>query len=64
MGTGDCIFTLLDLFQAVKEKKAVVVPALWLWRKPHPAAFVINLSGIIILDMINKGMFIYKKEVE
>ena len=64
MEAGQQIYSLEDLFGAMKEKKAIVTPALWLWRKPKPAAFIINLSGIIILDMITKGMFIYKKEVE
>lgn len=64
MDAGNRIYSLMDLSEAVKNKQAVVIPELWLWRKPRPAAFVINLSGAIILNMINKGMFIYKKEVE
>lgn len=56
------IRTLEDLRVAVSARRAVFVPGYSVWKNPRPAAFVINMSGTMILRMIRKGMFLYEKE--
>ena len=46
---------------AVKSKKAVVVPKGSNWSKPRPAAFMINLPGVVLLRLFDLGMYIYNK---
>lgn len=62
MALGRPITTLEGLEWARKNRKAVIVPDSWAWRKPLPAAALINQQGHILLDLFNLGMFIYKKE--
>ena len=57
---GIRIYNLGQLNEAVKEKRSVIVPTS-AWRKPLPAAFMLNLSGAILLKCFDLGMFIYEK---
>jgi hypothetical protein len=59
--TGRQMFTLSDLILAAEDKESVVCPASYSWRKPKPAAVVINLSGLIIYRLLNRGIYIYEK---
>ena len=56
------IRTLHDLHDLRDERRSVVCPALAMLEKPRPAAFVLNLSGEIILRCIKSGMFLYEKK--
>jgi len=58
---GHQIHNLRELKQAANERRSVVVPKVKVW-KPWPAAVMINQQGWVLLDMFNKGMFIYEKE--
>ena len=62
MAQGAQILTLQGLAWAVKNRKAVVVPKSWVFGKPRPAAVIINLQGKLLLDLFEKGMYIYKKK--
>lgn len=57
---GDKIYTLEELVWARTQKRAVVCSA-YCFRKPTPAAWVINLSGDMIHKLISGGMWVYQK---
>ena len=44
------------------KKRSVVVPESGPWRKPRPAAFMINLPGAVLLRLFEMGMHVYEKE--
>jgi hypothetical protein len=52
--------SLNHLKQLSLERRAVVCPKLSCWNKPHPAAFVINLSGFVLCNLLFSGMFVYE----
>lgn len=52
---------LENLWRAAKNKKAVVCPDLPAWKKPTPAAFMINLTGSTLLRLFDHGLYIYSK---
>lgn len=54
------ITNLFQLEQAAEDKRAIVVPKHDAWKKPNPAAWIINLSGIALLGLFKLGMFVYK----
>jgi len=58
---GAQIYSLHGLAVYVRQKRAVVSPKSGNLKGPLPAAFVINLSGWIILRMIEHGLFVYEK---
>lgn len=68
MGCGKQIKTLEGLRRAALDRKSVIVPNAEHvrfsppWNKPKPAAFMINLSGHILVHLFGIGMYIYKKE--
>lgn len=55
------ITTLLELKEARDNKRAVFTPGVHCFKKPCPAAFVINYTGEILLRLFTSGMFIYEK---
>ncbi len=57
------IHNLPDLQCAVLRKQAVIVPKDRCWDRPRPAAFVLNLSGAILIRLFQSGMFIYEKKI-
>ncbi len=59
--TGAPVYSLHDLRDAMDNHKAVYVPKSRIWRKPRPAAFIINLMGGEIIRLLDMGMFIYEK---
>ena len=56
------ISTLKALEKHAKNKRSVFCPHTTVWKKPTPAAFVINLPGAILLKMFRGGMFVYNKD--
>ena len=58
---GKMITNLYELQNAVHKKRSVFCPHYYVFRNPIPAAFVINLSGQMILNLINEGIYLYKK---
>lgn len=55
------IETLHQLRFVRDEKKAVICPKTICFNKPIPAAFVINMSGTILLSLFKSGMYVYQK---
>jgi len=58
------ITTLSELAAAAVFKQSVFCPAsqgLLSSRKPLPAAFVMNMTGHMILRFIQSGLFVYTK---
>jgi len=53
------ITSLEDLRRARSAKRAVHVPHSFTWARPRPAAFMIQLSGEILLRLFHTGMFLY-----
>jgi hypothetical protein len=62
MKTERKVSSLDGLMWAATNKRAVFCPRLWPWKNPTPAAFVINLQGRIIYQMIKSGMYIYQAD--
>lgn len=58
------ITNLDELKLMVDGKKSVVCPTSCGFCRPKPAAFIINLSGAILLRLFNTGMYIYEKMPE
>jgi len=56
------IMDLFDLRAAAGKKKAVVVPDHPAWRKPHPASWLLNLPGAMLVRLLECGMFVYQKK--
>ncbi len=61
MMEGKQIKTLDGLMKAVTDRRAVIVPSSMIFRRPRPAAVVVNMQARIVYNMIRVGMFIYKK---
>jgi len=61
---NDRIYSLHDLYETVQEHRAVYSKKQGMLRKPRPAAFVMNMSGTIIWNLIQSGLFVYKKGEE
>ena len=55
------VTTLEELDTARFFRLSVVCPTSRAWNKPKPAAFIMNLSGDIILKLIRRGLYIYEK---
>ena len=54
--------TLEDLWLLERKRKAVYCPKSFNFREYKPAAFIINLPGILILKLIAKGLYIYSSK--
>ena len=55
------ITTLDELMGAALLKMAVVVPGSRCFRRPLPAAFIINMQAAIVYHLIKDGMYIYER---
>lgn len=55
---------LYELESMAKAKKAVVVPGSSGFEKPKPAAFIINLSGAVLLRLFRMGVYLYTPKVK
>lgn len=55
------VMNLAHLETLTEYKRAVVVPDHPAWRKPKPAAVMINLPGATLLKLFRMGMFLYEK---
>ncbi len=58
----EIINDLYALSIAVDNKQSVYVPKSHAFLKPKPAAFIINLSGAILLRLFRTGMYVYEKQ--
>jgi hypothetical protein len=58
--------TLQELCKLALKKKSVICNKSWCFKKPIPAAFMQNLQGRIINDLLQRWMYIYepKKKVK
>jgi len=54
---------LEELQQAALNRRAVVIPHSWVWRKPKPAAVIINLPGSVLIRLFNMGIYLYEKQI-
>jgi len=43
------------------DKKQSVIGRHRMFHRPFPAAFIINMSGTVILQMFNSGLWVYVK---
>ena len=59
---GAKVETLQQLFKAVENRRAVFQPSLQgALSKPQPAAWVINMSGAVLYQILKQGLFIYER---
>jgi hypothetical protein len=56
------IESLEQLESARVLRKAVCCPKTTCFRKPCPAAWIINLPGHVLLRLLRSGMYLYVKE--
>lgn len=54
------IVTLAALHRASMHKRSVVCPRLGSWVKPKAAAFVMNLQGHCLMQLLQMGLFLYE----
>ena len=55
------IKTLQALGRAANHRRSVICPAFRGLRRPKPAKFVLQMTGEMILRMLDKGLFLYEK---
>lgn len=58
------ITKLEQIRDAAYARRSVVVPSAVVWAKPRPAAFMLNISGGQLLRLMERGMYLYAKEVD
>ena len=56
------IFTLQDIRDAANGRKALIAPDTYL-NKPVSEAFVFNFIGSQLLNLIERGLYVYEKPV-
>lgn len=59
--TKERVTTLGQLRDLAYAKRAVVVPSTVCWAAPRPAAFMLNVSGGVLLRLMERGMFVYER---
>ena len=64
MDETERINTLEELGLAAKCRQAVVCPNSGAWYKPHPAAFVLNLQGSVLVNIFRSGLYAYAPKKE
>lgn len=55
------ITTLEELRAAANLKIAVICPNSDAWKRPNPAAFVLRLQGSVIVDLFERGLYVFEK---
>lgn len=55
------VLNLQALDALMRARRSVVCPTSPCWCRPRPAAFVIQLTGEIILRLIQAGLYVYEK---
>ena len=56
--TDKQIKTIEDLAKLSDNRKAVIIPGT-VWDKPKPASVILHLPGMIILNLLKKGIYLY-----
>ena len=54
------INSLRALSVAAQSRRSVIVPGSRAWNMPRPAAFMIQLSGVVLFQLLRMGMYIYQ----
>jgi len=54
--------TLEDLWLLERKRKAVYCPKAFNFRHPKPAAFIMNLPGFLIFQLIIQGLYVYSSK--
>jgi len=56
---------LFHLKELALQKRCVIVPkSRGAWNHHHPAAFVINLQGNILVRLFSLGMYVYERKIK
>ena len=58
------IKTLRTLVLAAADRRSVVAPSTTMLRTPKPAAFVLYMQARIVANLLERGLYIYKKPEE
>jgi len=59
---GERVKTINQLGILALRRKSVYVTKSPAFRKHHPAAWIIHLSGVILLRLFHLGMFVYEPQ--
>lgn len=59
--TGAQIHSLAQLRDLALSKRSIISPKTWFARKPIPAAFIYQMSGELIQQLIDGGLYVYEK---
>jgi len=52
----------MDIRKASLERKALICPSSNAFKGPTPAAVIINQQGLVLLRLLQHGLFIYEKK--
>ena len=58
---GARVTTLDGLAYLRSERKSVICPKHPAWNRPRPAAWIIQLPGAMLLNMMECGLYVYEK---
>ena len=58
---GPRVTTLAELALLSEAKRSVICPKHPAWNRPRPAAWIIQLPGAMLLNMMECGMYVYEK---
>ena len=56
------VTTLRELAALTAAHRSIVVPTHDAYKKPTPAAWMMNLSGLTLLTLFVSGMYVYEKK--
>jgi len=59
---GKRITRLRDLELAAARRRAVVVPCNRKYRRPCPASYLMNMTGVVLAVLLEQGMFLWDVE--
>jgi hypothetical protein len=54
------INTIKELKEVADNRKSIIIPKSRVWNMPKPASFLIQLPGIILVKLLEQGIYIYQ----
>lgn len=59
---GVRVTTLDGLSYLAMQRRSVFMPIHAAWKSPRPAAWVIQLPGVVLMGLFAEGMYVYEKD--
>lgn len=60
---GPRVTTLAELALLSEAKRSVITPRDRSWKRPRPAAWIIQLPGAMLMGIFAAGLYVYEKPV-